>query len=58
MILVCNLAQWSDVGGLMFGKIFGKHPYAQRISPKKTMEGLFGAIFLSTIVSIVFYYIG
>jgi phosphatidate cytidylyltransferase len=55
MILVCSLAQWSDVGGLMFGKIFGKHPFAQRISPKKTMEGLFGAIFLSTIVSLVFY---
>ena len=28
MVLVCHLAQWSDVGGLMFGKLFGKHPFA------------------------------
>lgn len=37
----------TDNGGLFFGKAFGKRKLAPAISPKKTMEGLFGAFFLS-----------
>jgi phosphatidate cytidylyltransferase len=33
-----------DNGGLFFGKTFGKHSLAKYLSPKKTIEGLLGAI--------------
>tara|TARA_B110000444_G_C18749105_1_gene551810 strand:- start:374 stop:1024 length:651 start_codon:yes stop_codon:yes gene_type:complete len=46
----------SDIGGFIFGKIF-KGPKLTNISPKKTITGAFGSIFLTTIVfsSIIFY---
>ncbi|HVS69088.1 MAG TPA: phosphatidate cytidylyltransferase [Mycobacteriales bacterium] len=34
----------SDVGGYAVGALFGKHPLAPRISPKKSWEGLTGSI--------------
>ena len=34
----------SDVGGYAMGALFGKHPMAPRISPKKSWEGLAGSI--------------
>jgi len=34
----------SDVGGYAIGAMFGKHPMAPRISPKKSWEGLSGSI--------------
>jgi phosphatidate cytidylyltransferase len=34
----------SDVGGYAIGAMFGKHPLAPRISPKKSWEGLAGSI--------------
>jgi phosphatidate cytidylyltransferase len=36
----------SDTGGYLSGIIFGKHPLAPAISPKKTWEGLAGSIVL------------
>jgi len=37
--VVCN-----DVGGYAAGVLFGKHPMAPRISPKKSWEGMAGSI--------------
>jgi phosphatidate cytidylyltransferase len=37
--VVCN-----DVGGYAAGVLFGKHPMARRISPKKSWEGMAGSI--------------
>ena len=34
----------SDTGGLVGGVLFGKHPLAPRISPKKSWEGLAGSM--------------
>ncbi|MCV2488977.1 phosphatidate cytidylyltransferase [Geodermatophilus sp. YIM 151500] len=34
----------SDVGGYAVGVLFGRHPLARRISPKKSWEGLVGSI--------------
>ncbi len=42
----------SDVGGLAGGVLFGKHPMAPRISPKKTWEGLGGSLVLATAVAV------
>ncbi len=36
----------SDNGALFFGSLFGKHLFVPAVSPKKTMEGVLGAIFL------------
>ncbi|HUW78860.1 MAG TPA: phosphatidate cytidylyltransferase, partial [Candidatus Nanopelagicaceae bacterium] len=45
----------NDTGGYIFGVIFGKHPLAKLISPKKSWEGVAGSIILSTIgTSILF----
>lgn len=45
----------TDVGGYFIGKIFGKHPLAPQLSPKKTIEGALGgwvfAISLSVAMS-------
>ena len=36
----------SDNGALFFGSLFGTHKFVPAVSPKKTLEGVFGAIFL------------
>lgn len=37
----------SDTGGYVAGVLFGKHPLAPAISPKKTWEGLAGSVLFS-----------
>ena len=41
----------SDVGGYTAGVLFGKHPMAPAISPKKSWEGLVGSLVLGILVS-------
>ena len=43
VVVVC-----SDVGGYGFGVLFGKHPMAPAISPKKSWEGLVGSFLVGT----------
>jgi phosphatidate cytidylyltransferase len=38
------VAQSSDVLQYIFGKLFGKHPIAPKLSPNKTVEGFLGGI--------------
>lgn len=38
------VVQVSDVLQYVFGKLFGKHPLAPKLSPKKTWEGLLGGL--------------
>ncbi len=48
----------NDIGGYAVGVLFGKHPIAPQISPKKSWEGLAGSVVLQSIVGIVaFIYI-
>ncbi len=43
----------SDIGGYTAGVLFGKHPMAPAISPKKSWEGLSGSLVLGIAVSIL-----
>lgn len=44
----------SDTGGFFAGNSFGKHKLIERISPKKTIEGLVGGVLLSLVIGLVF----
>ncbi len=54
--LIC-VAKGSDVGGYFIGCLFGKKQLAPFISPKKTVEGAYGAFGLSILVSLGFWWI-
>lgn len=47
VIFLILVTKFSDMGAYVFGSLFGKHPFAPHISPKKTWEGFFGALFTS-----------
>lgn len=47
----CTVA--SDIGGYAAGVLFGKHPLAPSISPKKSWEGLVGSVIGSSIVGVL-----
>jgi phosphatidate cytidylyltransferase len=53
VVLFVLLAVANDVGGYVAGVIFGRHPLARSISPKKSWEGLFGSIVLAVAVGVV-----
>ena len=44
------VVQSSDVLQYIWGKLFGKHPIAPRVSPNKTWEGFVGGIGSATIL--------
>jgi phosphatidate cytidylyltransferase len=43
----------SDVGGFAAGVLFGKHPMAPSISPKKSWEGLAGSVTACVLIGIL-----
>jgi phosphatidate cytidylyltransferase len=48
LLTVCN-----DIGGYAAGVLFGKHPIAPQISPKKSWEGFAGSILLQGLVGVL-----
>jgi len=42
----------SDVGGYVFGVLWGKHPMAPSVSPKKSWEGVAGSVVFSVVAGI------
>lgn len=44
----------SDIGAYTFGRLFGRHKLAPRVSPGKTWEGLAGAVVVAGGVSLAF----
>jgi phosphatidate cytidylyltransferase len=51
------VTKFSDSGAYAVGSLIGKHKMIPRISPGKTWEGFGGAIFGSTLASVVFFWI-
>ncbi|GHC10654.1 phosphatidate cytidylyltransferase [Cerasicoccus arenae] len=52
-IWVIAVAKFSDVGGLLVGKKFGKTKLAPSISPGKTIEGAAGGVLASALVGVI-----
>jgi phosphatidate cytidylyltransferase len=55
LIYLMVVTKFSDMGAYVFGSLFGRHPFAPHISPKKTWEGLLGALLLSSLGSFWLY---
>lgn len=55
VIYLILVTKFSDMGAYVFGSLFGKHPFAPHISPKKTWEGFAGALFSSLLGSYWLY---
>lgn len=54
VLLLVNFGM--DTGAWFFGKNFGKHKLWEAVSPKKTIEGFVGGIFVSAILGAAFWY--
>ena len=54
LIYFVLVTKFSDTGAYAVGSLIGKHKMIPRISPGKTWEGFGGAIFLSTVSSLIF----
>ena len=48
----------SDTGGYVGGVLFGKHPMAPRISPKKSWEGFAGSVLFAVIAGVMMAILG
>lgn len=46
----------TDTFALVSGMLVGKHKLCPKISPKKTVEGLVGGVFMGTVIATAFYY--
>lgn len=55
VIFLVVVTKFSDMGAYVFGSLFGRHPFAPHISPKKTWEGFFGALFSSLLGGLWLY---
>lgn len=53
LIFVLFLIWATDTGAYFAGRLWGKHPLASRVSPKKTWEGFWGGLILGVVISIV-----
>lgn len=54
LLYVMLLVWGADSGAYAFGKLFGRHKLAPKISPGKTWEGLIGGLASSALISVVF----
>ena len=48
----------NDTGGYVAGVLFGRHPMAPRISPKKSWEGFAGSVVFGTIAAVAMTVLG
>ncbi len=54
LLYVMFLVWGADSGAYMFGKMFGKHKLAPKVSPGKTWQGFIGGLFTAAIISWIY----
>ncbi|MGE9553481.1 phosphatidate cytidylyltransferase [Erwinia amylovora] len=54
LLYVMFLVWGADSGAYMFGRLFGKHKLAPKVSPGKTWEGFFGGLVTSAMIAWLF----
>ncbi|OON39881.1 phosphatidate cytidylyltransferase [Izhakiella australiensis] len=54
LLYVMFLVWAADSGAYLFGRLFGKHKLAPRVSPGKTWEGFFGGLLTCALISWLF----
>ncbi|NIF21112.1 MULTISPECIES: phosphatidate cytidylyltransferase [Pantoea] len=54
LLFVMFLVWGADSGAYMFGKLFGKHKLAPKVSPGKTWEGFLGGLLSSALIAWLF----
>jgi phosphatidate cytidylyltransferase len=54
LLMLIFVVKCSDIGAYTFGSLFGKHKFSPVISPKKTWEGMFGAVIAAVLVAVAF----
>jgi phosphatidate cytidylyltransferase len=54
-LFLIAVTKFSDMGAYLTGMAIGRHPLIPHISPKKTWEGLFGALAFSLLASLGLY---
>ena len=55
VIVIVALTISSDIGGYVFGVLWGKHPMAPVVSPKKSWEGFAGSLIFSAVVGVLLF---
>src|SRR4051794_21789626 len=55
VLYLIAVTKFSDMGAYLTGSVFGRHLMVPHISPKKTWEGLFGALGFSLLASLGLY---
>lgn len=58
LIYLIAVTKITDVGGYFVGKLFGRHPLAPHLSPRKTVEGAIGGFCFAVALSLVFCVLG
>lgn len=54
MLLALFLFTWAnDSFAYVWGMLLGKHPFCQRISPKKTVEGFVGGVISTVVIAVL-----
>jgi len=55
VITIVVLSICSDIGGYVFGVLWGKHPMAPVISPKKSWEGFAGSVLFQAVAGVLLF---
>lgn len=58
LVYLIAVTKVTDIGGYFVGKLFGKHPLAPQLSPKKTVEGGLGGLLFAIALSLAFAMVG
>ncbi len=54
LLMLIFVVKCSDIGAYTAGRLFGKHKFSPVISPKKTWEGMVGAVVMAVVVAVAF----